>query len=103
MDKILNEIKAAVSKNFPDSIEKIIFYGSRNRGDSNNYSDYDILLITKIPADFSFKNEVYTKLNDIDIENEVLIDYKFIAKDELTTLKGRQPFIVNALSEGVYI
>ncbi len=103
MEKILSEIKIAVNKNFPDSIEKILFYGSRKRGDNNSDSDYDILLITEKPADYKFKNEVYEKLIDIDIDNEVLVDYKFIGRDELSTLKGRQPFITNALKEGIYL
>lgn len=103
MDKILDDIKTAINKNFSDSIQKIVFYGSRKRGDNNLNSDYDILLITKNPATFSFKNEVYEKLNDIDIENEVLIDYKFISENELLTLKGKQPYITNALSEGIYL
>lgn len=103
MEKILNEIKNAVKKNFPDSIEKILFYGSRKRGDNNEYSDYDILLITEKPVDYKFKSDVYEKLIDIDIENEILVDYKFIAKNELSTLKGKQPFITNALKEGIYL
>lgn len=103
MEKILNDIKNAVNKNFPGSVDKIIFYGSRKRGDNNNDSDYDILLITEKPVDYNFKNEVYEKLIDIDIENEILVDYKFIGKDELATLKGRQPYITNALKEGIYL
>ncbi len=36
-----------VSKKYNVEIEKIILFGSRARGDFSEYSDYDILIVTK--------------------------------------------------------
>jgi len=37
----------------------------------------------------------------IDLQYDVLTDVKVISVNELHSAKGRQPFIVNAMNEGV--
>ena len=40
---ILSEFKNHLIKNYGDSIEDVVLFGSQARGDSNKYSDYDVL------------------------------------------------------------
>ena len=41
----MNELKELLFKTFPDYIEKIILFGSQAKGNAQEYSDYDILVI----------------------------------------------------------
>lgn len=43
--EILNTIKSTVHTYLPDS--RILFFGSRAKGDYKNCSDYDLLVVTK--------------------------------------------------------
>jgi len=55
-------IDFAKSLNHPE-IEKIILFGSVARGDDNEESDIDMLIITKKEEDeFKIKDDVYTKV-----------------------------------------
>jgi len=44
-DKILNEFVAAVHQHFDRKVKNIILFGSQARGDAEQNSDYDCLLI----------------------------------------------------------
>ena len=97
----MSELKTLLKKSFPEFIEKIILFGSQIEGTSNKYSDYDILLILKKKYDWKFKNKVYDKSWEIDFKYDILTDISLISKNELNSIKGKLPFIVNALENGV--
>ncbi|HHE37555.1 MAG TPA: nucleotidyltransferase domain-containing protein [Candidatus Cloacimonetes bacterium] len=99
--KAMSELKTLLKKSFPEFIEKIILFGSQIEGTSNKYSDYDILLILKKKYDWKFKNKVYDKSWEIDFKYDILTDISLISKNELNSIKGKLPFIVNALENGV--
>ncbi len=99
----MNELKELLLKSFPDYIEKVIFFGSRVNGNAQEYSDYDILLILKKSYDWRLENEIYGKCCDINLKYDIIIDIKIISKEELQTIRGKQPFIQNAITYGVII
>ncbi len=97
----LKELKKILIKQFPDDIEKVLLFGSQVNGTARKYSDYDILLILKKPYDWKFENNIYDTTFDIDLEYNIITDIKMISIEELLTLRGRQPFIQNAIKEGI--
>ena len=70
-DEILSKIKESVSKLDPDA--KIILFGSRARGDYEKESDWDILILTSIPATEENKRNLRYHLLDIELETEQAI------------------------------
>jgi hypothetical protein len=40
---------------------------------------------------------------EIDLKYDILTDVKLISRNELSTIKGKQPFILNALEHGLII
>lgn len=99
----LQELKALLIQKYPDYIDQLILFGSQVNGTAREYSDYDILLILKKPYDWQFENEIYDTCADINVEYDIITDVKMISWEELQTLRGKQPFIQNALHEGIRI
>ncbi len=99
----MQELKKLLITTFPDEIEKVILFGSRIKVDARDYSDYDILVIVNHLYDWKFKNKIYDTTWEIDFKHDILTDVKLISTDELQTLKGKQPFIQDALEEGVVL
>ena len=100
-DKTLIEINNTLAGELGDIIEKIILFGSRAHGFSDKYSDYDILIILNTEIDWQLEWKIYDICFNISLENDILIDVKIISSSDLNTIRGRQPYIQEALSTGI--
>lgn len=101
--QLLNEIKQKLQSEFPGDIDKIILFGSQVKGKSTSNSDYDILIIVNKNYDWKFKNKIYDIIYDFDLMYDILTDIKIISTEELTTIKGKQPFILEAFKYGIAV
>jgi len=97
----LSELKRALLKKFPEDIEKIILFGSRVTGSARKYSDYDILIVLKHDYSWEFKRVIQEVCWEIDYKYEILTDVKIISVNEMNSIRGKQPYILNALEIGV--
>jgi predicted nucleotidyltransferase len=83
-----------------EKINKIILFGSVARGEDNEDSDIDILIVS------SFKDDlfdiVYNKIYEILINEKELISVHFITNERFITDKESY-FLSNILEEGVVI
>jgi predicted nucleotidyltransferase len=100
---ITKELKEVIIKEFPDEKPRIILYGSYARGESNKHSDIDLLVIFNSPIDLNKKNKVYELCSGLNVTYDIWIDVSLISSDEMDSIRGKQPFIQNALNEGVYL
>ena len=78
---------------------KFILFGSRGRGEADEYSDYDILIITS-REEQDKKEEIEEIETDIFITANAIINSHLFSEAEIEKLSF-EPFIVNALKEGV--
>jgi len=101
--ELLNEIKEKLRSNFPDIIEKVVLFGSHAKGNALEDSDYDILVIVKKNYDWQLKNKLIDLIYDFDLKYNIFTDIKIISNEELNTIKGKQPFIQNALEFGIIV
>jgi predicted nucleotidyltransferase len=99
----MNELKALLVKNFPDDIEKVLLFGSQIGNTPRKDSDYDILIVLKKPYSWRLKNRIYDKTWEIDFKYDILTDIRLISKGELDTIKGKQPFITEAIEKGMVL
>ncbi len=100
--KILNDLKNHLITNFGDSIRDVILFGSRAKGNSHKYSDYDILII--LNRDYSEKdeNKILDLCYDIDLKYDILLDTHLISDMEISSARGKQPIFANAIKSGIY-
>jgi len=98
---ILNELKTILNNHFPNIVEKIILFGSRNNSNFQEYSDYDILIILNINYDWNLESEIIDLCYEIDLKYDIVTDIKIISSKELTEPRGRQTYIQEALLTGL--
>ena len=100
--KILADLKQHLQKHYGDSIKDVVLFGSQARGDSSEYSDYDILIV--LAKDYSGKdeNKILDLCYDIDLKYNILIDVHLLSQREMKSKRGKQPIFINALKSGLY-
>ena len=105
--KIINEFIEGVNKILGDRVKKIILYGSYARGDFNESSDIDIMILTDLADDEL--EEYKTKISDyaweIEYNNNFEIDLSPLIKniDKFNKRIEVIPFYMNVQKEGVVL
>lgn len=99
--EIAKKLKDVLYQRFGNIIDRIILFGSRSRGNALPDSDYDILIVLKTDYDWLMENAILDACYEIDLEYNLVTDIKIISLQELGSLKGKQPFIVQAVAEGI--
>ena len=93
-------IKATIQEVFPDS--KVLLFGSRARGDSNQNSDYDLLVIVKNTLSPSDKMPYKTNIRKNLLRHNIFSDVLIQSESEVAE-KGKLSghIIKNILKEGI--
>ncbi len=87
---IINQVKDSVKKIDPDA--NVILFGSKARGDSQNDSDWDFLILTSQNASEKFKRIIRENLIDIELEAEEVISTIIFSKDKWRKYKKHFSF-----------
>jgi uncharacterized protein len=99
---IIRDLKGYLQKGHNYSVKDIILFGSQVSGNSNDNSDYDILIILDKDYNSRDENRIYDLCYDIDLKYDIIIDAHLISQRELDTLRGKQPIYTKALKSGLY-
>jgi len=100
--KILSELKNHLLKNFGESVEDVILFGSRAEDRSHEYSDYDVLIILDKDYDGKDENVILDLCYEINIRFNILLDVHILSTKELASPRGKQPVFYNAIKSGIY-
>jgi predicted nucleotidyltransferase len=100
--EILTDLKNHLVSNYGKVIRDVILFGSHAHGDSKDYSDYDILIVLDKEYSAKDENKILDLCYDIDLKYNILLDVHLISKNEMTSIRGRQPIFINALKSGIY-
>lgn len=105
MRKIVDEFIKEVQEVLGDRIKSIILYGSYARGDFNKKSDVDLMILTDLNEKEieEFRNEIWEKCADIEIDEGVVISPLIRNIDEFYSWSDVKPFYINILKEGVVL
>lgn len=79
----------------------MILYGSQISGKATRYSDYDILVVVKTKCDWRLENDILRLCYELDLKYGIITDVKIILKKDLLSIKGKQPFILEAFEKGM--
>ena len=102
-EEAIKECLKRVKEKYRDNVEEIILFGSYARGEAEDKSDIDILVIWK-GRSIEGWNALESIATDILIDYGILISLKIIApKDYKLMLDLGMPFIKNVIEEGVVI
>ena len=90
-----------------DRVKKIILYGSYARGDYNDSSDIDIMILTDLTDDeiVTYRKEIYDIAYDIEWDNNFEINISPLIKniDKFNYWLEYLPFYMNVQKEGVVL
>lgn len=91
--------KKQILKKIKSKKKKFVIFGSRARGDYDEFSDYDFLIITS-GKEHNIEEYIEGIECDFFLKYNVLISSHLFSEQELKKLSF-EPFIINALKEGV--
>lgn len=102
---VINEFIENIKNLLKNRLKKVILYGSYARGDYNNSSDIDIMILT----DFSdeeieeYREQIYDIAYDIELENNVFFSPLIRNIDVFNKRTDYIPFYRNVKEEGVVL
>lgn len=99
---ILNDLKNRLQAYYSDSVKNVVLFGSQATDNSDEYSDYDILILLSTDYNKKDENKILDICYDIDLKYNIIIDVHLLSTKELTSKRGKQPIFVNALKNGIY-
>ena len=105
LEKIKNEISNDIKDAMGSKLHKIILYGSYARGDYNDDSDIDIMVLADIEEDKMsvFRDKVNEVASRVSLEYDALVTISIKNKHLFYSRLGILPFYQNVINEGVEI
>ena len=99
---ILTDLKNYLNSNYGNSVKDVILFGSQARGDSDENSDYDVIIV--LDGNYSGKdeNDILDLCYDINLKYNILLDVHILSTKELNSNRGKQPIFINAFKSGIY-
>lgn len=99
---ILSELKSQIKLLLGDGLKNVILFGSMTDGNSNEYSDYDILVITSNVLGYDLRKNISDLCYTLELQYSIFIDLHLLSEFELDMPRGRQPVFLNAINSGQY-
>jgi predicted nucleotidyltransferase len=100
--EILKDFNQLLKLRFTDDLKDLVLFGSQISGKANKDSDYDFLVILKHKSDWKTEREISDLSYEIELKYNIVTDTHVLAESELTTLRGKQPIFVNAITKGLH-
>ena len=100
--ELLKRCKQAIRQVVPDA--DVILYGSRARGDADEYSDYDILVLTNGPADIPVHKKMIESIYPLELDTSAVLTLAVYNRQQWDTpLYRAMPFHENIDRDGVVL
>jgi len=100
--ELLKRCKKAIRQVVPDA--EVILYGSRARGDANEYSDYDILVLVNGPAEMPLEEKIRSNVYPLELDSGAVLTLFVYSRQQWdTSLYRAMPFYKNVDREGVLL
>ncbi len=97
---ISQAVKSAVQEFDPAA--SVMLFGSRARGEARVDSDYDFLVLLKIPFDFRLKSKILDRLYEVELANNCVLGVMVEHKDHWQMLENT-PIFSEIQQDGVAV
>jgi predicted nucleotidyltransferase len=101
LEYIMERITKTLSSSANDSLRKIVLYGSYARGDYNEDSDVDILILVDIPNPYSVYPLIKSEIDSLSEEHLTMITCHFQNYKHFYDAMDFTSFYKNVEREGV--
>ena len=103
LDAICKRIVEAYRKAYGNAVEGIFLYGSYARGDYDDESDIDVMIMADIPMEdvLKYSGKICDFVSDINVDNSVFISPMIQSEAVFNKYKNVTPFYQNVAREGV--
>lgn len=81
----------------------VILFGSHARGESNKYSDFDILILVDHPLAYADELRIKSPLYDLEFETGKIISPLVMNRQDWETRHSVTPFFYNVKKDGVLL
>jgi len=105
LNEITSKVVQAARDSLGDKLHKVILYGSYARGDYDDESDIDIMVLADIPLEETngTRRKIRDRLNRIDMEHDVLLSLRVTSTARFYEFLDVLPFYQNVLRDGVVL
>lgn len=103
LDEIIGRIVVFSKEIFGDKFQNVILYGSYARGDYDDESDIDIMIMVDMSREeLSNYRMIFSEFfSDMNLENGVFLTSKLQSKPYFNEWQHAMPFYQNVMKEGV--
>lgn len=105
LEKILSAVVKQSKSILSDKLDCIILFGSYARGDYDDESDIDIMILADVDsADVNrFTRNIYDKIYETELDYDCVLSLCIVPQDRFYRFKETLPFYRNVDREGVKI
>lgn len=102
IEKIGKEVTDSLVGLYGKKVKSIILYGSYARGDNDDESDMDIMVLFDCPYEetLNFRDDISEIASDIGLENDIFVSILFRDVNSFKYRCNALPFYQNIVKEG---
>ena len=88
-----------------EKLQSVILYGSCARGENDEESDIDILLLIDCPENSLrlYRNDIADMASELSLQNDVTVSMLPFSTETYTKYKNAMPFLINIEKEGIKV
>lgn len=103
LEEIIAQIVDYSKELFGDKFKSVILYGSYARGDYDDESDIDIMIMVDMDREelMKYRRKISEFFSDLNLENGVFLTSKLQSEPYFNEWKNAMPFYQNVIKEGV--
>ena len=105
LDKITEKVCLSAKDVLGDKLEKVYLFGSYARGDYDDESDIDIMVLADVPLEDTNKTgrAIDSLTGDLDLEYDVVISLHVTSSGNFHKYVDVLPYYMNVVREGVVL
>jgi uncharacterized protein len=105
LDEITSRVCAAAKEVLGGKLEKVILFGSYARGDYDEESDIDIMIVADIPLEerVAARDKIHDVTGDLGLEYDVVVSLCMDCSSIFHRYKEASGFYINVQKDGVLL